>query len=51
MPGAPASPADNLPELPRENRAPASPSGDKAPACAPPPIRDLGRKTAIARFS
>ena len=49
---APASPADNLPELPRENRQPASPSGDKAPGVPPPPIRDpLGRKTAIARFS
>ena len=51
-PGTPASPTDNLPELPRENRQPASPSGDRAPGVPPPPIRDpLGGKTAIARFS
>ncbi len=52
LPGTPASPTDNLPELPRENRQPASPSGDRAPGVPPPPIRDpLGGKTAIARFS
>ena len=52
-PGAPAStPTDNLPELPRENRQPASPAGNQAPGVPPPPIKDpLGGKTAIARFS
>ena len=51
--GAPAStPTDNLPELPRENRQPASPAGNEAPGVPPPPIKDpLGGKTAIARFS
>ena len=52
-PGAPAStPTDTLPELPRENRQPASPAGNQAPGVPPPPIKDpLGGKTAIARFS
>ena len=41
-----------LPELPRENRQPASPAGNQAPGVPPPPIKDpLGGKTAIARFS
>ncbi|MBT8774539.1 hypothetical protein HHJ00_12160, partial [Akkermansia muciniphila] len=45
-------PTDNLPELPRENRQPASPAGNQAPGVPPPPIKDpLGGKTAIARFS
>ena len=50
---APAStPTDNQPELPRENRQPASPAGNEAPGVPPPPIKDpLGGKTAIARFS
>lgn len=50
-----ASPTDNLPELPRENQAPAPaapPAGDKAPGVPPPPIKDpLNGKSAIARFS
>ena len=47
-----STPTDNLPELPRENRQPASPAGNQAPGVPPPPIKDpLGGKTAIARFS
>lgn len=50
-----ATPADNLPALPRENGQPAPaapPAGDKAPGIAPPPIKDpMAGKSAIARFS
>ena len=47
VPGATPAPQGS-----KENRQPASPSGDKAPGVPPPPIRDpLGGKTAIARFS
>lgn len=58
-PQTPAPPAvppmDNLPELPRENQAPAPavpPAGNKAPGVPPPPVKDpLDDKSAIAQFS